>query len=285
MKKKSIAFLILAAAVLATAGCKRDRIIPDDTLAEIFHDAFLANAYIGVEGLDLDSLEVYEPIFEHYGYTSEDVRTTVGNFSRRKSAKLGSVVNVAIERLEAESEAWKRQVVILDTIREFSVRTFSRTVLSDTLISVRKRADSTRLYMSVEPARAGTYTITYAYECDEDNTLYPREAKFWFEDEDGSAHSRQSIRLRKKDKAMRSLTIDEDCERLMLNLGDYSTDKRPRKRNLTIRNFEVKYKPTEAVAVDSLFKRYLEIKIFADEFMPRSAQDSLALPVDSLRVD
>ena len=33
------------------AACARHKIIPDDKLAQIFHDAFLTNAYIGSEGV------------------------------------------------------------------------------------------------------------------------------------------------------------------------------------------------------------------------------------------
>ena len=35
--------------------CIRDRIIPDDTLAQIFHDAFLTNAYIAVSYTHLET--------------------------------------------------------------------------------------------------------------------------------------------------------------------------------------------------------------------------------------
>ncbi|MBS6846134.1 MAG: carboxyltransferase domain-containing protein [Firmicutes bacterium] len=38
-----------AAFVLLLSACARHKIIPDDTLAQIFHDAFLTNAYIGSE--------------------------------------------------------------------------------------------------------------------------------------------------------------------------------------------------------------------------------------------
>lgn len=84
-------FLCMFLLVLAGA-CARHKIIPDRKLAQIFHDAFLANAYIGSEQVDIDSLNIYEPIFAGYGYTTEDVYYTIGNFSKRKSARLGDVV-------------------------------------------------------------------------------------------------------------------------------------------------------------------------------------------------
>ena len=137
--------ILLVAAMLAAVGCGKKNIIPDDTLAEIFHDAFVINAYIDEEHFNLDSLQIYEPLFERYGYTAKDVIYTVGNFSRRKSARLGSVVEQAISRLEQESKIYAKKVVILDTINNFAVRSFTRTVYQDTLIKAKKRADSTAM--------------------------------------------------------------------------------------------------------------------------------------------
>ena len=93
-------FCMLAA--LCAAACAHHKIIPDEKLALIFHDAFLANAYVGNRNLVKDSLNLYEPIFARYGYTTEDVHYTIGNFSKRKSARLGDVVERAIAMLESE---------------------------------------------------------------------------------------------------------------------------------------------------------------------------------------
>ena len=75
---KRVLFILLAVAICAMSGCRKTTIIPDDTLADIFHDAFVVNAYIGEERLRLDTLKIYEPIFERYGYTAEDVVYTEG---------------------------------------------------------------------------------------------------------------------------------------------------------------------------------------------------------------
>ena len=97
--KRLVLFALLIAALVP--GCKRHTIISDEELALIFHDAFLANSLLQNRDARRDSLLVYEPIFERYGYTTEDVRYTIGNFSKRKSARLGDVVELAIARLYA----------------------------------------------------------------------------------------------------------------------------------------------------------------------------------------
>lgn len=86
--------------------------------------------------MKIDSLELYEPVFSRYGYTAEDVRYTIGNFSRRKSAKLSDVVEQSIRLLEEESAYYKYEVGVLDTIDNVARRRFTRTVYSDSLIRV-----------------------------------------------------------------------------------------------------------------------------------------------------
>ena len=94
-------------------ACSGYKIIPDEQLALIFHDAFLSNAYMQHRGMRPDSLNLYEPIFAKYGYTTADVQYTIGNFSKRKSARLSDVVEQAIKLLETEAEHLDREVSIL----------------------------------------------------------------------------------------------------------------------------------------------------------------------------
>ncbi len=296
---KRVLSILLVAVMLGTVGCGKKNIIPDETLAEIFHDAFVVNAYIGEERIDLDSLQVYEPIFNRYGYTAKDVVYTVGNFSRRKSARLGTVVEQAISRLEKESKVYAKKVVILDTIRNVAVRTLTRTVYSDTLIKATKRSDSTALYIEVSPVQRGEYTISYSYNSEDDLDKYPRKAEFYFSDEYGCRSGFTSITLREKGVVNRSLVSKNDNRKLVLNLGKYTnldnqktTNSKkgrkskkalpPKKQDLEIRNLKVIYKPNEDSAIDSLFERYVNIKIFADGFLIKT--DSLTLSPDSTRV-
>lgn len=281
--RRIISTLLLFAIAAAFTECRRNRVIPDDTLADIFHDSFLANSYVGISRIDLDSLQIYEPIFEKYGYTSKDVRYTVGNFSRRKSARLGNVVERAIARLDEEGKALEQQVVILDTISNVAIRTMRRTILADSLREIRKAADSTLLRIEIEPLTVGEYDITYDYEYGEDISKYPRRASMWFERQNGSKRSSYSYRLRKDDKVHRVMNADEESEKLVIDLGSYDGKSHNKKQDLTIRNLRIRFTPTSEAAVDSLFERYVNIKVFADEFF-RTATDSLALPADSTRV-
>ena len=270
---------------MGVSSCNEHTVIPDDVLADIFHDAFLTNAYIDKEGISTDSLKVYEPIFKRYGYTAEDVRYTIGNFSRRKSARLGTVVEQAISRLEEENRVYARQVVILDTIRDVAIRSYTRVVYEDTLIQARKRADSTRLRVVIEPViHKGAYQITYKATCEDDLEKYPRRAEFYFEDEEGVRSGNALLSLRPSFNASRTLVShNQNNVRLVLELGNYKEKVRPRRQSLDIRNLKVVYKPAESVAVDSLYHSYLPIKIFVDGFLVK--KDSVALSVDPKGLD
>ncbi|MBR5281562.1 MAG: DUF4296 domain-containing protein, partial [Alistipes sp.] len=77
MKKLySILCLLLVASMLFS--CRRARIIPDRQLGQIFHDAMLVNAYLQHKrnSVELDSMNIYEPILAKYGYTKEDMHYT-----------------------------------------------------------------------------------------------------------------------------------------------------------------------------------------------------------------
>lgn len=280
-------FTILALTALATmfVQCRRDRVIPDDTLADIFYEAFLTNSYIGIEYLDTDSLQIYEPIFQKYGYTSKDVRYTVGNFSRRKSARLGNVVEQVIERLDKEGKLLERQVMILDTIRNVAIREFTRTIRNDSLIKVVKAADSAKLLIAIAPIHEGEYEISYEYTDEEYSKNHIRRAEMWLEQEHDIRRSSYNFNLRETDQVRRVLKTTPDDRRLVLNLGKYLAGKnRPKKQKFTVRNLRIRYKPTAESAVDSLFMRYVDTKIFNHALFEPTPKDCGTLPADSARI-
>lgn len=274
---KLIFRISVALLLLLTAGaCTRHKIIPDEELAMIFHDAFLANAYIGSENVKIDSLNIYEPIFASYGYTTDDVQYTIGNFSKRKSARLGDVVEQAIARLEAEGERYDREVAILDTVDNAARRALTRIVYSDSLIRMRSLRDTSRLRMSFEVV-PGEYNIRLNYLVDSiDKNKNGMKASVWLEDRAGSRQNQftNSLRREREESFSRRFTTDTTHRRLRIEFPAFYG--KPQSLSLTVRDFAVEYIPQTALAVDSLYDRQLNIRIFADEFF-RAAN-----PKDSL---
>lgn len=263
MKLLFRSLLVILFALFAGA-CKRHTIIPDDELARIFHDAFLVNAYVDHEA-KLDSLNVYEPIFARYGYTTADVQYTIGNFSKRKSARLGDVVEQAIVLLEKEGKYYDREVAILDTIDRVAERMQTRRVYSDSLIRVRSLRDTARLRIAVD-VLPGTYTVEMNYRVDSLDRNSRLQNIMWLEKQDSSRSSVYSSTMwRNGDEHLkRSFTTDSTHRRLHVDLGCFSGT--PRQPSITVTGLRIDYTPETSAAVDALYVDQLNLRIFADEF-------------------
>lgn len=274
--KRPLRTLLIALLVLLAGACARHKIIPDRELAEIFHDAFLANAYVGNRSLKLDSLNIYEPIFASYGYTTDDVQYTIGNFSKRKSARLGDVVEQAIVLLEAEGKYYDREVAILDTIDNVARRRYTQTVLSDSLIRVGSLRDTARLSFSLT-VRPGEYELRFSYRVDSlDRNTRGLRGRMWLDRSDSTRANVYTMTLRRHrtETFSRRFTVDSTHCRLRLDLLDF-VDK-PQRPSVTVTDLTVRYIPTAADAVSRFYDEQLDIRIFADEFFrAATAADSL----------
>lgn len=261
---------------LMAGACVRHKIISDEELAHIFHDAFLTNAYVSTERLSLDSLNIYEPIFARYGYTTEDVQYTIGNFSKRKSARLGDVVEKAIRMLEEEGLRYEHEVAVLDTIDNVARRTFTRTVLADSLVRVRSLRDTARLHIRLDSLLPGEYNLTVNYLVDSLDRNPGLRGSAWLIRTDGSRTSSYTFTMRrnKEERFTRRYTADSTTRELHLNL--FLPREGAKRPSVTLRDLEIRYTPPTRQAVESLYLRQLDIRIFADEFF-RAAH-----PKDSL---
>ena len=269
-------FFACVSFALCSFACSHHTIIPDDELALIFHDAFLANAYLGGRNPTADSLNVYEPIFARYGYTTQDVQYTIGNFSKRKSARLGNVVERAITMLDAEGKDYSREVAILDTIDNVALRTARRTVRADSLIRVRSLADTSQLRFAFDVV-PGAYDVQLTYLVDslDRNTADAPRSRMWLELADGTQSQNYNIILRRRSEGYISHRFKADSGHRRLRIEFYSFTGRPQTPSVTVRNFKVEHTPEKAEAVDLLYERQLDLRIFADEFFRAAQKDSL----------
>ncbi len=278
MKKSLLAAAsCLLLSILLAGSCSRHKIIPDGELAQIFHDAFLTNAYLNAEHVSSDSLRLYEPIFARYGYTTEDVYNTIGNFSKRKSARLGDVVERAIDMLEEEGKVYDREVAILDTIDHVAQRTFTRAVVSDSLIRVTSLRDTSRLNLTVDLS-PGEYRLSLEYRIDslDRNTSHEIRGIMWVERSNGVRDNLYSIPLRRNrtERLSRRFTVDTMHRKLRISLLNFSGA--PQRPSITVSDLKVEYIPRKEEAVEQLYEQQLAIRIFADEFFGAAlAKDSL----------
>ncbi len=273
---KKIIRLTLIVIMLSGVACTRNKIIPDDELALIFHDAFLTNAYINVEGINKDSLNIYEPIFAKYGYTTSDVQYTIGNFSKRKSALLSDVVEQAIDILESEGLEYSRRVTILDTINNVARRQFKSKTILDTLIRVRSLRDTSKLKFSL-PVEPGTYRLSFDYLVGEaDKNGNNNRGAMWLERSDSTQSNKTTIYLRRNYEGQFSRGIEVDSTHSRLNIDIVKFYKNSKRPDITITDLELEYTPAIESAVDMLYQKQLDLRIFADEFtQPATKTDSL----------
>lgn len=287
MKRVIICMLIL----LSVVSCSRKKVIDDQTLAKIFSEAYISNAYLGIKYFNIDSVQIYEPILDRYGFTPEDFRYTIGNFSRRKSAQLGRVLKDAEEQIKKIADIYEREVVILDTIQNVAVRTMQRVVHKDSLISVKKLADTSKLKLVIDPLQPGMYSVRYKYNCTKEQIKEKKGKKkdlslrgvINIETSTGTHANNYAYNLRDEENIRRTISTDTAAKRLVITFAKPADPtQKMRKPNITISDFIIEYTPEEKLAIDSLFKRYIDIKIFDDVFF--SAKDSLALSTDTTRV-
>ncbi len=252
---------------MGVAACAPHKIIPDEELALIFRDAFLANAYITSERVETDSLKVYEPIFASYGYTTDDVHYTIGNFSKRKSARLGDVVEMAIDMLEQEGDHYDHEVAILDTVDNVARRTFRHTVHADTLIRVKSLRDTAKLSFTLDVV-PGEYRVDYSYKIDSlDKNNKGLRCRMWLDRADSTRAAIYTTTLRRfrESAVSHTFTTDTTHRSLRMQLMEF-VNKSPERPDITVTGLTVTYTtPTEA-AVDSLYRKQLDIRIFAGEF-------------------
>lgn len=161
-------YLLLLLSTVLMYGCQHEKTIPDSELKQIFKDFYLVNSYystFGLGRLSKDSIDIYRPVLQKYGYTVSDFTYTITNFSQRKSARLSDILNEAIKDLDWENDALRRRVADLDTIETRARAILSRRIYSDSLIRIRTKQDTARLAIAI-PTEKGTYQIDYSYYID-----------------------------------------------------------------------------------------------------------------------
>lgn len=278
---RTVKYMLLAlAAALALAGCKRTRVIPDDELAMIFRDIFVANAYGEQRGFENDSLSPYQPILDKYGYTVRDVQYTIGNFSKRKSARISDVVDAATELLNAEYDYYSNRVSVKKHIEEMAREMFSRPVIADSTIAAERIADTARLRISV-PVEPGEYKVAFRYFVDSTDMNERIRFSTGLIDTTGRRQAISTIAMTRKrtESYERSLHIDSVHKALFLRLGIYGMDRagdKIQKPSMRIDSLYVTYYLPTDIALDSLDERHLRyrLSIWGNPMTRRQAEDS-----------
>ncbi len=259
-------------------SCAKRVLLSDEELAQVFHDAFLTNAYVSTLELRLDSLRLYDQIFERYGYTADDVQYTIGNFSKRKSARLGDVVERAITMLEEEGKRLDLDVAILDSVNAIARRKTTHVVYSDSLVELRQSRDTTDLRIVIDDLAKGEYTIGFDYLIGEDDE-YKRQymTRYWFESDEGKSRrlSNNNISLSRQrvQQLFRRINAHNDADRMVVKLVD--VESKSINHDVTFKNITIRHIPTIEDACEILFDERTKLRLFGNEGLFSTSQDSL----------
>lgn len=273
-----LAIVVAAGSLLGIGSCSDQRVIPDDVMVSIFHDAYLMNAYINEQNIREDSLLIYEPIFKRYGYTIDDVQYTIKSVSERKSARISDLVAQTYERLKEESEAEARKITILDTLDNIAKRVFSRTIYADSLIRVTSLEDSSKLRITIDDIVPGEYTISYNYHIDTLDENRNSRTEIFVKCNDTLEVMRNTTMMSRyrESKYTRRLTLDTTHKQIFINMFYHPKNEEPKLPDIKITNFEVvRVLPTD-VSVDSLYNAQLNLRIFNHELMTGFTADTLS---------
>ncbi len=269
--------VVLVATLLGIASCSGPKVIPDKDLVNIFHDAYIANAYISENVKNSDSLYIYEPIFERYGYTMEDLQHTIMTFTERKSAMLSDLMYEVNRRIDAEAKAEARKIVVLDTLDNIAKRTYTRTMYSDSLIRVKRFKDTTKLRITLDNIVPAEYTISFDYLIDTLDENRNSRIEVYFIDRDTQQVLRHTMMLSRyrEAKYSRKFSADTTHRELYVNMYYHPRNEESKMPDITIRNFKiVRVLPTEQ-SVDSLYIHQLGIRMLNHDMMMSFVADTV----------
>jgi hypothetical protein len=277
MKFGKIATLLLTLLAVACSG--RAKVIPDDVLVNIFHDAYIANSYINEEGISSDSLYVYEPIFKRYGYTMDDLQHTLTTINERKSSRISDIMYRVTEKLDKEYKSEQRKIVVLDTIENVAKRAYTRTVYSDSLIRVKSLRDTSKLRITLKDLVEGEYTVSFDYLIDtlDENRNSRVEAYLVVNDTTHNLRHTMMLSRYKEGKYNRKFKVDTQHKELFVNIYYHPNNEESKLPDITVRNLKiVRVLPTE-VSMDSLYNEQLNLSIINHELMTAFTRDTVKI--------
>ena len=277
MKVSKIICLLATLLVAACSG--RPKVIPDNDLVNIFHDAFIANAYMNEANINQDSILLYEPIFKRYGYTMNDLQHTLTTINERKSSRISDIMRDVNERLDRESKMEQRKIIVLDTIDNLAKRTYTRTMYSDTLIRVKELRDTNKLRITLTDLVEGEYTVSFDYHIDtlDENRNSRVEAYLIVNDTTHTLRHTMMLSRYREGKYSRKFKADTQHKELYVNMYYHPNNEESKLPDITIRNFKiVRVLPTE-VSVDSLYHEQLNLSIINHELMTAFTRDTVKI--------
>lgn len=244
------------AGVAMIVGCAKKEAISDSDLEKITQEMFLVNAYATAHKVNTDSVDIYTPILQKYGYTQEDFLNSLANFQKRKSARFGDIIEHSVANLEEMQNHYKARLKKKQHIDSLLKAECQEVLLTKDTLRVTKMKDTTRLKFSIPVKSSGELVVSYNYFVDTlDKNLRLQSNHALYNAEGGRLHILRN-NLTSGGKQMEyktTIAIKEGATVYELSLADYA--RRNQEPNIAFGHIKVVYLPPVEVAqsrMDSL---------------------------------
>ena len=266
MIKKALKFLVLLP-FLGAVACGGPKVIPDNTLSDILLDMFLVNAYsANLRNVSYDSINIYEPILNDYGYNTKDFTHTLANFTKRRSAKLAKIISTTNDKLDRMLASINKQIEKEDYIDSLAWKLTMQTVYTDSLIQIRSLADTTKLRARIPARSSGTYKISYNYlqdSTDKNNNLFNRHSLLEKNGKQIINTSQRIVRGRETKNYETSLAATAKTDSLELWFGGYRPENKE-KPYFTVDSLRVIWLPSREEARRQYLLQFIDYRLVID---------------------
>ena len=240
-------YLIVILMFVTAFSCNKPKRIPDRNLKNIFIEIFLANSYVKVNQMMLDTIDIYTPIISKYGYKYEDISHTFDYYSRRKSARLTEILKAAMDEVGASHAKYSYTINIRDSIYNMLKRNNSNIIVAADSIIVTSFRDTTKLRFEID-AEPGIYRISFLSTFYDDHGSRSSLTSIWNEDSTGE-HSvlKNFWRYSGDDRIGYEIETPEHSRRLIISLS--STREGELKPHLRVDSLRISHFPTKEKAM------------------------------------
>lgn len=290
--KNLILFIFILCTILSCGGRGGNKTIPIKDMEKITTEIFLANAYNDFKSISKeDSLDIYEPIFKKYGYTSTDMLHTIKELTKRKSVRYSDILDAVIKNLETEFKRLDKAIVVQDTIDARILRYYTSEIYFQDSIIVKDIKDTAKLKLLI-PLKEGSYSISFNYYIDSLDKNKTTVYRYGVTNKENKYQLLATRYLHKKEYKRENVKLPklkETDSLLTFYLATY-TGKNVLTPSLRFDSISIYYTPAiqfardsfirEKINIQQLFDRYYEIK--EDSCTLCADSSGLEIQVDSL---
>lgn len=285
MKKKfyridRIALLLVT--LLFASGCIRSKTIPDDELGDIFRDIYIANAYQSINYTHVDTVDLYTPILDSYGYDIIDFNGTMLGFAKRKNSKLSHIIEDAIRQIDTKYYALEHKITILDTIEARSKRILQDVLIDNQRIEVNSIKDTAKLRVVIK-VKPGSYLLSYISKVDSlDKNKLLHGTHSLLDSLEQIVHYDNNYFGEDRKQYNTEIVVDSNSDILVLKLGNYGD--KMKKPSLVIDSLRVIYQLPIKEALNRVNSTFIDKLLIDGTEWSQGSQDSIALRISPPRI-